>query len=200
MNSADQQNEASLEAVLEQVSSLAAEEIDFLEISGGTYEDPQVGYDVNIGQTMIKPLTQSHKMVNGNPDKSERTAQREAYFLEFATEVRKQHPNLHLMLTGGFRTRSAMNSALESQACSIIGIARPAAVAPDFPKSVIGITSKQRMDDGEAGLQLAKIAEPWFAKLLPNQQLRRALRGGAETQYYCDQMKKSVRSEITLKA
>ena len=139
-------------------------------------------------------------MVNGNPDKSGRTAQREAYFLEFATEVRKRHPDLHLMLTGGFRTRSAMNSALESQACSIIGIARPAAVAPDFPKSVIGIASKHTLEDGEAGLQLAKVAEPWFGKLLPNQQLRRALRGGAETQYYCEQMKKSVRSEIAVGA
>lgn len=42
MNSADQQNEVGFEAVMEQVSLLAAEEIDFLEISGGTYEDPQV--------------------------------------------------------------------------------------------------------------------------------------------------------------
>lgn len=139
-------------------------------------------------------------MVNGNPDNAGRTAQREAYFLEFATEVRKRHPDLHLMLTGGFRTRSAMNAALESQACSIIGIARPAVVAPDFPKSVIGIASKQPLEDGEAGLHLAKVVEPWFAKILPNQQLRRALRGGAETQYYCNQMKKSVQTEITVSA
>jgi 2,4-dienoyl-CoA reductase-like NADH-dependent reductase (Old Yellow Enzyme family) len=56
MNSADQQNEAGLEAVLEQVSALAAEEIDFLEISGGTYEDPQVSYEVPTDQTLIKLL------------------------------------------------------------------------------------------------------------------------------------------------
>jgi hypothetical protein len=142
-------------------------------------------------------------MVNGNPDnapKSGRTAQREAYFLEFATEVRKRHPGLHLMLTGGFRTRSAMNSALESRACNVIGIARPAVVAPDFPKSVVGIGSIQPLEDGEAGLQLVKIGEPWFAKLLPNQQLRRALRGGAETKYYSNQMKKAVQSEIAVSA
>lgn len=42
MNSSDQQADADFEEVLQQVTVLAAEAIDFLEISGGSYEDPKV--------------------------------------------------------------------------------------------------------------------------------------------------------------
>jgi 2,4-dienoyl-CoA reductase-like NADH-dependent reductase (Old Yellow Enzyme family) len=42
MNSSDQQHDAGFDAVLKQVDELVAEGVDFLEISGGSYENPRV--------------------------------------------------------------------------------------------------------------------------------------------------------------
>lgn len=133
-------------------------------------------------------------MVNGNSEKSERTAKREAYFQDFALEVRKRHPSLLLMLTGGFRTRAGMNSALESKACDLIGVARPAAVATDFPRSVIGIGAKGEEDGKKEfeGMRMPKVKEPWYLPWLPNKRLRAALSGGLQTQFYVGEMKKMV--------
>jgi hypothetical protein len=48
-------------------------------------------------------MLQRNSPIGKEPDgKSERTLEREAYFLEFATEVRKRFPDLVLMVTGGF--------------------------------------------------------------------------------------------------
>lgn len=116
--------------------------------------------------------------------RSERTQKREAFFLDFALAVRERHPDLHLMLTGGFRTRSGMNSALQTKGCDMIGIGRPAATVPDFPRSVIGIGAKRDISDAEAGLQMQKVETPWLLKHLPFPELQRVLVGGAETMHY----------------
>jgi 2,4-dienoyl-CoA reductase-like NADH-dependent reductase (Old Yellow Enzyme family) len=42
LNSADHQSPTGLQESLEQIELIGAERIDFLEISGGTYEDPKV--------------------------------------------------------------------------------------------------------------------------------------------------------------
>jgi 2,4-dienoyl-CoA reductase-like NADH-dependent reductase (Old Yellow Enzyme family) len=42
LNSADHQSPTGLQEGLEQIELINAEKIDFLEISGGTYEDPKV--------------------------------------------------------------------------------------------------------------------------------------------------------------
>jgi 2,4-dienoyl-CoA reductase-like NADH-dependent reductase (Old Yellow Enzyme family) len=44
LNSADHQHAESLEETLEQISCIVDAGIDFLEVSGGTYEDPQVRF------------------------------------------------------------------------------------------------------------------------------------------------------------
>ncbi|THW38244.1 NADPH dehydrogenase [Aureobasidium pullulans] len=168
MNSSDQQYDAGSDAVLKQVDVLVAQGVDFLEISGGSYENPRI------------------QMMRGDevPAKSERTQKREAFFLDFALAVRERHPDLHLMLTGGFRTRSGMNSALQTKGCDMIGIGRPAATVPDFPRSVIGIGAKRDISDAEAGLQMQKVETPWLLKHLPFPELQRVLVGGAETMHY----------------
>lgn len=101
-------------------------------------------------------------MIGGDelPAESERTPKREAFFLDFALAVRERHPALHLMLTGGFRTRAAMNSAPSSKGCDMIGVGRPAALVPDFPRSVVGIGASKGISEAEAGLQLRKVKEP----------------------------------------
>ncbi|KAI5276108.1 NADPH dehydrogenase [Aureobasidium subglaciale] len=165
LNSADQQYDAGSDAVLHQIDTLVAQNIDFLEISGGSYENPKM-------------------MSSEAPSQSARTRNREAFFLDFALAVRERHPKLHLMLTGGFRTRTGMNSALQTKGCDLIGIGRPAAMLPDFPRSIVGIGAGKDISDAEAGLQLHKVKESWLAKQLPFPQLQRSLAGGAETAFY----------------
>jgi imidazole glycerol phosphate synthase subunit HisF len=66
----------------------------------------------------------------------ESTRQREAYFLEFA-EMLRTKVDVPLMVTGGFRSRAAMESALESGACDLVGLGRPLCVEPDLVNQIL---------------------------------------------------------------
>jgi len=99
---------------MEVVKALSKAGIDLIEISGGTYESPSmVGHKVK-----------------------QSTLKREAYFLEYIEKVRKL-VDTPLVLTGGFRSNAAMQSALDSGATDLIGLARTTAVDPDFPNKLI---------------------------------------------------------------
>lgn len=89
--------------------------IDFIEISGGTYEAPVM----MIGK--------------------ESTRKREAYFIEFAAKVR-HITSIPLIVTGGFRTRIGMNDAISSKACDLVGIGRPICVEFDLPRILLDKT------------------------------------------------------------
>ncbi len=90
--------------------------VDFIEISGGTYEAPAM-----TGRKQVK---------------TESTQKREAYFLEFAEKIRAE-VKTPLMVTGGFRTRAGIDAALGSGACDLIGMARPLAVETDAPAHLL---------------------------------------------------------------
>ena len=47
-----------------------------------------------------------------------------------------------VMLSGGFRSRTAMIDAVESGAADVIGLARPIAVEPDFPRRILDGTTE----------------------------------------------------------
>lgn len=114
LNSADfQRGGFTHEDAVQVAAMLSQEKIDVLEISGGTYEQPKlVGLD----------------KLTLNPDRAETrresTIAREAYFLDYARDIRAA-ATMPLMVTGGFRTRAGMDAALEADACDIIGIGRP---------------------------------------------------------------------------
>ena len=101
------------------VQALADVGIDLIEISGGTYESPSM-----MGSPAKKTVLKKS------------TIKREAYFLDYMEKVRKlvQTP---LVVTGGFRSGSAMTAALQSGATDFIGIARPTAVDPEFPNKLM---------------------------------------------------------------
>jgi 2,4-dienoyl-CoA reductase-like NADH-dependent reductase (Old Yellow Enzyme family) len=116
LNSADFQKGGMTEdESLGLVASLAAEGIDLIEVSGGTYEAP----------VMAKGVEQK-----------ESTRVREAYFLEFAQKARAQ-VRTPLAVTGGFRTRAAMQDALAAGALDVVGMARALAVDPTFPQKLL---------------------------------------------------------------
>ncbi len=94
--------------VVQKMSELG---IDFIEISGGNYESPEM-------------LTAK-----------ESTKKREAFFLDYAEKARAVS-QVPLIITGGFRSEPAMNEALQSGHLDFIGIARPFALMPDLPDKI----------------------------------------------------------------
>jgi 2,4-dienoyl-CoA reductase-like NADH-dependent reductase (Old Yellow Enzyme family) len=95
---------------LEVVKLLNTETVDLLEISGGNYEQPR----------LLGVSGRAQDAVAVRPS----TRIREAYFLEYAEAI-KTVASMPLMVTGGFRSRAGMETALRSKVCDVIGIARP---------------------------------------------------------------------------
>ncbi|AFU19693.1 NADH:flavin oxidoreductase/NADH oxidase family protein [Actinobacillus suis] len=113
LNSADfQKGGFSEEESVQVVEKLVAEGIDLVEISGGNYESP----------TMLEGVKES-------------TQQREAYFLDYAKKVR-HICTVPLVITGGFRSQSVMEKAIESNEVDLIGIAKPFAILPNLPNRI----------------------------------------------------------------
>lgn len=112
LNSADFQkggfDETDSIQVVQKMSELG---IDFIEISGGNYESPEM-------------LTAKAS-----------TKQREAFFIDYAEKARAVS-QVPLIITGGFRSEQAMNDALNSGHLDFIGIARPLALMPDLPSQI----------------------------------------------------------------
>ncbi len=98
-------------------------DIDLLEISGGSYEQPAM--------MDIEGAEAPH-----DEEKHESTRVREAYFLTYAEEIRKV-AKMPLMVTGGFRSAAGMEEAISSGACDVCGIARPICVDPAVPAKII---------------------------------------------------------------
>ena len=126
LNSADFQKGGFTENESIQVAKILEEAgLDLLEISGGTYEQPKL-----IGADQISI----------NPDRSEirreSTIAREAYFLEYAKNIREA-VSLPLMVTGGFRSKDGIEKALQSNICQIVGVGRPLCADPHCIKKMI---------------------------------------------------------------
>jgi 2,4-dienoyl-CoA reductase-like NADH-dependent reductase (Old Yellow Enzyme family) len=100
---------------VEVARALEAEGLDLLELSGGTYENPA--------------------MVLGAARATE-LRRREAYFVEYAAEIRKA-TTLPLMLTGGLRSAAAMAEIVADGTVHVAGLARPLAVEPDLPRRIL---------------------------------------------------------------
>lgn len=133
LNSADfSKNGFSLEESCQVAQWLELEGLDLLEISGGTYEDL--------------------KLVDGSERRSDSTLAREAYFVEYARDIRAA-VKTPLCITGGFRSRSVMDEALSQSVLDVIGIARPTCVEPDAGRKLLA-DSNYRLPEPEANLYL----------------------------------------------
>jgi 2,4-dienoyl-CoA reductase-like NADH-dependent reductase (Old Yellow Enzyme family) len=160
LNSADfQRGGFTIEESIEVARALEAAGVDLLEVSGGSYEMPAMAS----GGELLAVGAQRAS-----------TLEREAYFLAYAERIRAA-VTMPIMLTGGMRSRAAMEGALASGAVDLIGMARPMTYAPELPGQllagtvdaapVVRIRSRvKRLDDA---LQAA-----WF-----QQQLQRLARG-----------------------
>ena len=126
LNSADfQRGGFSHDDAIRVAAWLDAEGLDLLEISGGTYEQPRL---VGLDDMTLHP--------EKSEPRRESTIAREAYFLEYAKDIRAA-VKMPLMVTGGFRTAAGMNAALASGTMDVVGIARPLCVDPAIPAKLL---------------------------------------------------------------
>lgn len=145
--------------------------VDLLEISGGTYEQPRmIGAD---------DMTLSPEKSEG---RRESTVAREAYFLDYARDIRRT-VTMPLMVTGGFRTIDGMNAALASGEMDVVGIARPLCVIPDLPNRLLSgqLTAAPLW---EKHLRLG----PWLLSPSSPINLIKALNGWGQQGWFCLQL------------
>jgi len=120
LNSADfQRNGFTEEESMIVVETLVAEGMDLIEVSGGNYEAPAM-----------------------MSSKKASTREREAYFLEYAEQVRDR-VRVPLVVTGGFRSARAMSGAMATGALDMVGLGRPMSVFPDLPSQVLANADTQ---------------------------------------------------------
>ncbi len=125
LNSADfQRGGFAFEDSLQVAGWLQEAGIDLIEISGGTYEQPKLLGIEGMEAEEVQAV-------------AETTLAREAYFVDFAKAM-KADLSIPLMVTGGFRSASAMEQALRSGAADVIGLGRPMCVMPEAPKRLLG--------------------------------------------------------------
>ncbi|GAA5872557.1 hypothetical protein JCM16303_004563 [Sporobolomyces ruberrimus] len=94
------------------------EHLDLIELSGGSYE------------TISTAWGYSH-------NKKASTQKREAFFIEFADNIRPRLKKAKLCVTGGFRSKKAMNEALEGGSVDLVGLARPLTAEPYLVREMI---------------------------------------------------------------
>ena len=156
LNSADfQRGGFSQDESLEVMAALAEAGIDLIEISGGTYEAPAM--------TGVRASTRA----------------REAYFLDFADQVRSRIPDTPLMVTGGFRSHAGMSQALAAGSLDLCGIARLLAIEPEVSQRLLaGQDPLQTVRPIKTGIgpvdRMAIMEVTWYTR-----QLRRIGRGKA---------------------
>jgi 2,4-dienoyl-CoA reductase-like NADH-dependent reductase (Old Yellow Enzyme family) len=120
LNSADfQKGGFSFEDCLGVIDILDTLNVDFVEISGGNYEQPKMMDQEGLQPAFDQPVAES-------------TRAREAYFLKYARAV-QDRAKMPLMVTGGFRTVAAMNDALAAGEADLIGLGRPLCVDTAAP-------------------------------------------------------------------
>lgn len=128
LNSADfQKGGFTEEESVAVLSALQSEGIDFVEISGGNYENPS--------------------MVGAGVKAS--TVAREAYFLDYAARA-NEVVTVPLIVTGGFRSATAINQALTEGAIDMAGMARPFAIEPNL--------AQKMMDDPDFRVQTPSLS------------------------------------------
>jgi 2,4-dienoyl-CoA reductase-like NADH-dependent reductase (Old Yellow Enzyme family) len=134
LNSSDfQKGGFSADECIQVVQWLNDANIDLLEVSGGTYEQ-------------LEFFQQSDQKVRAS------TQKREAYFLEYAENIKKV-AKMPVMVTGGFRSLAGMESALNKGQTDVIGLARPFCLNPNFPNDMMN-QSLELLEEVESKLIL----------------------------------------------
>jgi len=126
------------EEAAELCKELEAMEMDFVELSGGTYEEIRFKHN--------------------DSDLRESTKKRESFFSEFAEMITPSLTKTVPYVTGGFCSAAGMAEAIRSGTCAGVGIARPACSDPYLPADIIsgkvGGATENKLPPGDFGIQL----------------------------------------------
>jgi hypothetical protein len=146
-------------------------DVDFVEISGGNYEQPKMMDQEGLEPVFDQPVSAS-------------TRAREAYFLKYASAV-QERAKMPLMVTGGFRTVAAMNEALAVGEADLIGLGRPLCVDTAAPGRLLA-GGQDTLDQWEKVLRIGP------GLLGPHSPLKlvKALNGFGAMSWYYEQLKK----------
>ena len=167
INSVDSQFPEVLADRVRQLELVTSAGVDFIEISGGTFENPLVSFssqaDCSLFGLTSNNATFLVQMFLGPPKASAMADANtsDAYFIDFAKIVASKFPDVPLLLTGGFRRREGIEKAVANGTCSMVGIVRPAAVNPLLPKTVI---FNHEVKDSDATLYSPRIEAPWLIR------------------------------------
>lgn len=143
--------------------------VDLLELSGGTYEQPR--------------MMDMEGMTPADVPQQESTRAREAYFVDLAKALMQSHTP-PVMVTGGFRTRRAMEAAV-ADGIAMVGIGRPLCASPDAIADLLA----GRIDELPRFERALRIGP---GVLGPNSPLKlvRALNGFAAQAWYYQQLRR----------
>ena len=203
LNSSDFQNGGfAFDECRQVVTWLGAAKIDLLEISGGNHEHLRY-FDAD-GMTAN----------DAEEEVRESTRARESYFVDYAATIAPD-ANMPLMVTGGFRSRAAMDEALSVGAADVIGLGRPMCAEPDTPGKILsgptlGFTrweDRLRLGDGWLGpasrFPLVRAVNAWGAASWFYLQISRLAEGGEptlKTSVLGSFLEQSRREKIALKS
>jgi 2,4-dienoyl-CoA reductase-like NADH-dependent reductase (Old Yellow Enzyme family) len=128
---------------------LAEVGIDLIEISGGTYENPEMATGANTKQS---------------------TREREAFFLDFAAKARAV-TSVPLAVTGGFRSTAGIAGALRGGALDMVGLGRALVIDPEFAQKVLAgqpvAAAVQRIETGIGFVDRSAMMETvWYSRQL----------------------------------
>ncbi|KAF5648067.1 NADH oxidase [Fusarium sp. NRRL 52700] len=166
INSADFKDEEGMTQMLRQIELIQKEEIDYINLSGGSFEDPQM-------------MSTNSSLQPSSP--RSRSSIREGFFLRTSEEIRRRFPDLTLLVTGGFRSRNGIAAALDSNSCDLIGLGRPAVKYPELPSIIM---FNEDISDDEARFDVESApGGGWLASKV------RSVGAGAETKYWVASMK-----------
>ncbi|CAO1618078.1 unnamed protein product [Sympodiomycopsis kandeliae] len=178
--------------------------VDFVEISGGNYENPSFltsGFNADEELAKISDPAKTKKA----PPVKQSTKKREAFFSGFANRAREVLPSepvagkkskMALCITGGLRSRTGCVNAIESAGVDLCGMARASALDPALPTAFMNAD----VPDGHVDLRhcmgqsttvpTPKTAEspPGVLSLLP----LKLMGAGWATLYHCMQMARII--------
>ena len=169
LNSADfQKGGFAFDDCITVAASLADLNVDLLELSGGTYEQPAM-----MDFAGMDPPEQ--------PTQASSRA-REAYFVDLARALMAGRTP-PLLVTGGFRSLAGMETALDS-GIAMIGVARPLCATPDAVAELLDGHS----DELPRPEQALRIGPGWLGPNSPFKLLR-AVNGFAAQAWYYQQLR-----------
>ncbi|KAH7124647.1 hypothetical protein EDB81DRAFT_911683 [Dactylonectria macrodidyma] len=159
INTADHMNPGGFNEMLRQIKLIHMAKTDYIQLTGGSFEDPQM-------------LSTRNSLPTAGTGTAGRIT-REGFFIKASERIRLKFPHLLLIVTGGFRSREGVNNALKDGACDAIGLGRPAVKFPDLPNKIM---FNGDLVDEEARFDVEAAPSPgWIATKV------RSVGAGAET-------------------